>query len=281
MGNAQYEINYSTLSKINSKLLYVTSAQFDTDWHSIMHTHPFTELFYVLKGKGTFHVEDRILDVTEDDLVIVNSNINHTESSNGESPLEYIVLGIEGISILAGNNDDEVQLYSLHNYENYKHEILFYIKTLLQEASTKTDYYDLISQNLLDVLIMNIIRRTKSELIIETSNKISHECAYVKQYLDQHFSENINLDELAKISYINKYYLVHSFKKYAGMTPINYLNHKRLKEACMLLRTTNHSIAQIASIIGMSSQSYFCQSFKKQYQMSPNEYRKESQSKEN
>ncbi|MEG0564536.1 helix-turn-helix domain-containing protein, partial [Anaerorhabdus sp.] len=89
-----------------------------------------------------------------------------------------------------------------------------------------------------------------------------------------------NLDELAKISYINKYYLVHSFKKYAGMTPINYLNYKRLKEACMLLRTTNHSIAQIASIIGMSSQSYFCQSFKKQYQMSPNEYRKQSQSKE-
>lgn len=277
MGNKQYEINYSTLSKVNCKLLYVTSAQFDVDWHSIKHTHPFTELFYVLKGKGSFHVEDRILAVSEDDLVIVNSNINHTESSNGESPLEYIVLGIEGISILAGNRENEVNLYSLHNYEDYKHEILFYIKTLLQEASTKSDYYDLISQNLLEVLIMNIIRRTKSELIIETSNKISHECAYVKQYLDQHFSEEINLDELARISFINKYYLVHSFKKYSGMTPINYLNNKRLKEACMLLKTTNHSIATIASIIGMSSQSYFCQSFKKQYKISPNEYRKQSQ----
>ncbi|MEG0359946.1 MAG: AraC family transcriptional regulator, partial [Anaerorhabdus sp.] len=104
-------------------------------------------------------------------------------------------------------------------------------------------------------------------------------CAYVKQYLDQHFSENINLDELAEMSYINKYYLVHTFKKYSGMTPINYLNYKRLKEACMLLKTTNHSIAQIANIIGMSSQSYFAQSFKKQFNMSPNEYRKQSSEK--
>lgn len=273
MGNKQYEINTNNLSKLDAKLLYVTSANYETDWHSIMHSHPFTELFYVIKGKGRFHVEDNVFDVQEDDLVIVNANVTHTESSNNFHPLEYIVLGIDGISLLT-DEIDSPSFYSLHNYENYKHEILFYIKTLLLEASTKSDYYDLMSQDLLELLIINIIRRTKTNLKVSDSKKFNRDCAYIQKYIDSNFSQNITLNDLCDISYMNKFYLVHAFKKYSGKTPIAYLNEKRLQESCMLLKTTDHSISQISSIIGMSSQSYFAQTFKNKFGMSPAEYRK-------
>lgn len=272
MANKQYDINHSNLRNLNVNLLYVTSAKYETDWHSIMHTHSFTEIFYCIKGRGRFHVENKIFDVKEDDLVIVNANVNHTESSKESEPLEYIVLGIEGISLFFKDREDHL-LYSLHNYHEYKHEILFYIKSLLMEAKSHGNYYDLITQNLLEILIYNIIRRADGTLTLSNNSNINSNLDYIKNYIESCFEQNISLDKLCDMSYINKFYLVHSFKKMYGITPMQHLNNVRLKKASQLLKNTNHSIGQIAQIVGMSSQSYFAQNFKKHFNLSPNKYR--------
>lgn len=109
-----------------------------------------------------------------------------------------------------------------------------------------------------------------------SKEKNNRDCKFVKEYLDSHYTENITLDILSKESKMNKYYLVHSFTKHFGCSPISYLNDKRIEESKNLLETTNHSIAAIASMIGFSSQSYFSQSFKKNTFMTPNEYRRAS-----
>ena len=54
---------------------------------------------------------------------------------------------------------------------------------------------------------------------------------------------------------MNKFYLVHAFKNYKGVSPINYLIDKRIQESKLLLETTNFSIAKIAQQVGFSSQS--------------------------
>ena len=96
----------------------------------------------------------------------------------------------------------------------------------------------------------------------------------MKQYIDLHYQENITLDELSRLTYVNKYYLVHAFKKYIGLSPINYLISKRVEEAKVLLETTNYSVSQISDIVGFSSQSYFSQVFKKTMGTTPFEIRK-------
>lgn len=273
MGNKQYEINYDMPSGINAKLRYVSSSKYETDWHSIMHSHPCTELFYVLNGEGRFFIEGNIFEVKEDDLVIINANVSHTESSKDQAPLEYIVIGIDEISIIS-DEAKEGGYYSLHNYYDYKQDVRFYLKTLLQEAQAKSKYYEILVQSLLNILIVNIIRRTDTKLIVTGSKELVSNCAFVKNYIDEHYTEDINLDTLCRVSYMNKFYLVHAFKKYTGMTPVSYINSLRLKKASSLLKNTNHSIAEIANFIGMSSQSYFAQAFKKSYHISPMLYRK-------
>ena len=75
--------------------------------------------------------------------------------------------------------------------------------------------------------------------------------------------EDITLQTLSDLTYLNKYYLVHAFKNYKGVSPINYLINRRLVEAKHLLATTNYPISKIAASIGFSSQSYFSQFRKK------------------
>jgi len=285
MGNKQYNINLEDVNseiftKVNPKLRYVSYSRYETDWPSIMHSHPFTEIFYVLNGKGRFFIDDMDFEVKEDDLIIVNANVSHTESSKNKEPLEYIVLGIDEISILK-DEDGQTSYYNIQNYTDYKQDVRFYLNTLLKEAQTKGKFYELISQNLLEILIINIIRRTNTKLTVTDSKELMGNCSFVKRYIDEHFSEDICLDDLCNVSFMNKFYLVHAFKKDTGMTPGVYIYEKRLKKACHMLIDTNYSIAQIAESVGMSSQSYFAQAFKKKYNVSPLHYRKTHQNLEN
>lgn len=260
-------------NQIKPKLLYISSAKYEGRWHSTIHAHPFTELFYVTKGEGRFLVDDNSFFVKEDDLVIVNPNVEHTEVSKDTQPLEYIVLGIEGLTFSSDIKELENN-YNLYNYRDYNDEVLFYLQALLIETQNKETDHEIVCQNLLEVLLINLVRRTNYALEIKPIKKMTKECALVKKYIDQNFKENITLDLLAELTHMNKYYLVHEFKKYMDISPINYLIERRIEESKTLLKATDHSIGHISSILGFSSQSYFSQSFKRTMDQTPNEYRK-------
>lgn len=92
--------------------------------------------------------------------------------------------------------------------------------------------------------------------------------------MTQSFQDPITLDMLAKICDINKYYLAYLFKKEIGMAPINYLNDVRIKEAKIMLETTDLTIGEIANITGFSSQSFFTQAFKREAELTPSQFQK-------
>ena len=99
MGNTRHCIEDNKLSCFdNIKLLYVSTSKYEGDWQSILHSHAFSELFYVVQGSGSFITEGMEFSVGKNDMVIINPNVQHTEKSLSTMPLEYIVLGIEGLS---------------------------------------------------------------------------------------------------------------------------------------------------------------------------------------
>lgn len=267
----RYEINSQDFQKLNSKLLYITMSKYQGDWNSIPHTHHFAELFYVVSGKGKFCLKNETYPISSNDLIIVPPNTEHTERSYNATPLEYIVLGIEGITFLDSETSSSQVIY---NYAE-RTELPNLLNFILKEVQNKQPGYHLACQNLLEVLLIQIIRRQKLVPAPITSTKMTKECGQIKQYLDSNYADNINLDTLAAMAHMNKYYLVHAFTKYTGLSPINYLNAKRLESSRNLLTSTDFSISQIASSVGFSSQSYFSQAFRKEMNMTPNEYRKQ------
>lgn len=273
MSNRCYSLEETELKKSDVQLLYIDQMCYDPDRHSTKHAHHFTELFYVLHGNGHFLVENEKFPITENDLVIVNPNVSHTETGGNGDSLEYIVLGINGL-VFKDKIMDTAYNYSMYNFHNCKDDFLFYLKMLIKEMDEKEEGFETICQNLLESLVLNLIRHTHNRIAIAPSKKITKECRFVEQYIDEHFTENITLQKLSELTYLNKYYLVHSFKEYNGTSPINYLITRRINEAKHLLETTNHSVAKIASAVGFSSQSYFSQVFKRETDMTPNEWRK-------
>lgn len=276
MSNRYYDLTSPKTSPLNRKatrLLYVSAAKYGGDWNSLLHSHACTELFYVVGGLGQFRIEDRTLSVKPDDLVIVNPQVEHTEVSLNANPLEYIVLGVEGLEFTAREGGDA--RYSLFNFRRGREELLSLFHSILQEIDQKPAGYELVCQDLLEVLVVKLMRQTDFLLTISPHGRSSKECAQVKRYIDQHFKESLTLDALAEMAHVNKYYLVHSFSREYGVSPINYLNGRRVEESRYLLAHTDHSLSQIAQMLNFSSASYFSQSFRRQSGMSPMEYRRQ------
>ena len=101
------------------KLRNVGSAKYGGDWHSTPHVHNYTELFYIVGGQGQFSIDNELFPVSADQLVIVNPNIAHTEVSYEAHPLEYIVIGIEGLELsVDGNNGGRFCIFSFPKDNN-------------------------------------------------------------------------------------------------------------------------------------------------------------------
>ncbi|WHY00188.1 AraC family transcriptional regulator [Neobacillus sp. DY30] len=277
MSNNVYEVPQSKRGHLPVKLLYVTKSKYDKDWHSTNHTHHFTELLYITKGRGTFVYSNKEVPIQEHDLIVINPNIEHTEKSGPDYPLEYIALGIQGLAF--SSSEDPCLQVTFFNYKQEQKVYLSYLYELIEEVESQKEDYELIIQNILEILLLKMMRKKAFNMEKTSSEKISKDVAFVKNYIKQHFREEINLDILAEVGHINKYYLAHSFKKAFGVSPIEYLIQTRIRESKILLETTNYPISNISTFIGFSSQSFFAQSFKRVTNLSPSQYRNAQNSK--
>jgi AraC-like DNA-binding protein len=93
------------------------------------------------------------------------------------------------------------------------------------------------------------------------------------EYIETHTESEYDMKLLSELVGYNPSYLSQKFKKVTGMTITEYGLRCRLKEADVLLRHTDVSISEIAAILCFSSQSHFQKAFKKEYNMTPRNWR--------
>jgi len=254
---------------IHVTLLYVAISKFGNDWVSLPHYHNFTELFYITNGTGKFSAESNILEVKTNDLIVLNPTIVHTEISNPSKPMEYIVMGVEGIQFQSENRGCILLNSSVH-----KSDLHHYFNTLAHEMKQDQPYRDFVCQNLLNIIFSIILRNEAFKISITNGPGLTRECSIAKKYIEDHYSENITIETLSSLVHLNKYYFAHNFAKQFGTSPINYLIMRRVAESKHLLTNTNYSLSTISHIVGFSSPSYFTQTFKRITNVSPQTYRK-------
>ena len=259
-----------------AKLLNIASAKYGGDWHSVPHTHNHVELFYIIGGKGQFLINDQLYPVNTNHLVIINPNVIHTEVSLNAQPLEYIVLGVDGIELsISGTSNG--QFCILDHFESL--DMASCLRNILREMEMKQPGYEDVCQAFMEILIIRLMRSTGLSLPSETSAvSTNRQCAAVRRYIDLHFKEALTLEQLAEEGHMNKFYLSHAFKREYGVSPINYMISRRIEESKYLLAETDLSMSQIAQLLGFSSLSYFSQVFHRTQNISPKEYRQSQKS---
>ncbi|GMQ60103.1 hypothetical protein AN1V17_45030 [Vallitalea sediminicola] len=97
------------------------------------------------------------------------------------------------------------------------------------------------------------------------------------QYIEQHFQEQISVNDLAYKFDMNTSYFSTLFKKETGITVVKYLTDMRINYACKLLKDTSKSVVDISRKVGFEDSQYFFRVFKKVKEMTPLAYRNKKQ----
>ena len=94
-------------------------------------------------------------------------------------------------------------------------------------------------------------------------------------FVEEHFAEDIKISDIADAAYISESYLRRIFAEKYNMTPVQYVNHVRIQEACKLLKRRNYNINEAAQKVGFNNMSTFITNFRKIKNQSPGQWLKE------
>ena len=270
MSNQKFNLENTTLPQLSFRLLSISASKYENDWESFPHSHYYTEIFFIKSGTGHMKIENESIPLAANNLVLIGAQVLHTEFSNPSAPLDYYVLGVEGLKI---NTDRPVE-YSVVNASSNVAQIRQCFDNILSEMHNRPEGYAEVCQHYLAILVLLICRKDHISYELVDAPNSSHECHKVKRYIETNYHDKITLDSLASNCNLTKYYLSHKFTEFYRKSPIAYLTEVRITAAKDLLKTTNLSIEEIASGTGFSSSSYFSQTFQKFCHMSPQQYRK-------
>ena len=225
---------------------------------------------YVTKGVGHIETPEEKYTVTEGDFYFLNKLRYHIYYSDPDNPYEKIFLVLKGsfVDFLVSNylSNDSVYIKKC----NLNGHMMHIINLLSRDGPIN---YDRLAISVLELFqqVFPQPYRTK-----QSSTRVPE---MVKNYIDAHITENINLDDISSALYISKSHIERAFKKEYGQTPIAYWASQRIMQVASMLETTNYSLSEIAQMLGFSDVKYMSKSFKKIKGKTPTEYRRDKLSK--
>jgi len=122
--------------------------------------------------------------------------------------------------------------------------------------------------------LLIVFKRELSREHILKNEYLDREMDYAVSYFNENYNKDISIEQYAESRGMSVSWFIRNFKKYTGMTPMQFIVSRRINNAQLLLEQTNYSINEIARIVGYDDQLYFSRLFRKQKGFSPSQYRK-------
>ena len=245
----------------------------DYHWDNRVRKNSYVLLQYTISGKGSFQTPDHTYPQQTGDLFLVQVPGDSQYSLPDDS--EYW-----DVLYLEFSSECLPLLYHIH---------LSCGPAFHLEASStlpkqmKQLYADAISNQLASVFDNSkaayAFLLDLADYALENPALSSPRVTLAKNYLDaNYYNTDLNLDEVADAVGLSKYHLCREFNHLYGISPGRYLANLRLRKSCaLLLQNRQHTIAEIASMVGFSNDNYFCKVFRKAFGTTPTQYRLQNQ----
>ncbi len=231
------------------------------------------QLLYIASGKAHFHFDGKEQIVTAGHMVLYRPKEPQKYEYYGEDQTEVYWVHFTGGNVTNilrsyGLTDDKRVFYcgSGLDYQN-----LF--RTMINELQMcKENYAEMLEMYLRQIFIMlqrYFINASKTD-----NARVVEEIDKATIYFNEHYSEDISIDEYAQNNHVSVSWFIRNFKHCTGSTPMQYILSKRIYNAEILLQDSTYNITEISEIVGYENPLYFSRIFKKVKGLSPSEYRK-------
>lgn len=241
---------------------------------------------FVRKGNFLFNVFRRSLDSYTGCVLVTKPHYERTVTHTHDVPDECTIfefkndffaalLEVYGALPFFRDNDWHSTLIKTSAETEFLH--FHIIKRVLTKTGSKLQ----IDNAVIEVIekVLSNITDYKPDLKINPRLKKNHLITLerAKEYLADHFTEDISLLQIATHCYISPFHFSRLFKTFTSVSPHQYLLTLRLKNAEWLLRNTAQPMADIAFTSGFNSVEHFTAAFKQKYNCPPAAYRGSSE----
>lgn len=231
------------------------------------------QLLYIASGKAHFHFDGKEQIVTAGHMVLYHPREPQKYEYYGEDQTEVYWVHFTGGNVTNilrsyGLTDDKKVFYcgSGLEYQNLFRSMIYELQMC------KENYPEILEMYLRQIFIM-LHRYFESSLRTDNA-RVAEEIDKATVYFNEHYSEDISIDEYAEKNHVSVSWFIRNFKQCTGSTPMQYVLSKRIYNAEALLRDPSYNITEIARIVGYDNPLYFSRIFKKAKGLSPSEYRK-------
>lgn len=176
----------------------------------------------------------------------------------------------ESISLKNERNYHKIcipQYFQLNEFE----KIVILSKQLLDSANDL--YNSLLTSNFAITSIAIELSNQYNKQLSSQKNKVPTKFELITQWIRIHSHEHLTVQTIAEEFQLTPTYLGQLFKKYKGISTIQYINQKKIAQAAELLITTDKTIKEISMELGFSSEKYFMKVFKLTNKLTPTEFR--------
>ena len=245
----------------------------DYHWDNRVRKNSYVLLQYTISGKGSFQTPDHTYPQQAGDffLVQVPGDSQYSLPDNSEYwDVLYLEFSSECLPLLYHIHLSCGPAFHLEASSTLPEQMKqLYADAISNQLASVFDNSKAAYAFLLDL----------ADYALEHPALSSPRVTLAKNYLDSHYyTTDLNLDEVADAVGLSKYHLCREFNHLYGISPGKYLANLRLQKSCaLLLQSRQHTIAEIASMVGFSNDNYFCKVFRKAFGTTPTQYRLQNQ----
>jgi AraC-like DNA-binding protein len=251
-----------------------------------IHWHDEIELIVIKKGNGYVSIDLKEYPVCAGDIFVVLPGKLHSIYEKVGFSMEYenIIFRRE---LLRSTSKDmcssdlleplfdgkvycDCYIHSSLRYYHYIHELMNSIDDI---CSKQTYGYQLFIKGALYQFFYLLISNQSKNNSHTQSCKNLDKLKLVIKYVEEHYNEDISMDDMAKLCFFSKSHFMKFFKQQMNESFVHYLNNYRLTIASRLLGTTSDSVLNISESVGFNNLSYFNRIFKKWYGITPRQMR--------
>ena len=240
------------------------------------------QIGYIISGKIDLKLNFANNRYEKEGIFLINPNeIYSIISQTEEIEIFMIYLNIEYLSTFL----DELATSSFQIYDSSDNidEVIKYIKKCIATIFSAyknlgRDYKSKLLRVALELseFLLNNCKVNAKVHKIETSDK--NKIIKISEYIDKNYSEQLNLKVLSDKFHLNSQYISRFFKENVGIGFQEYLNSLRVKKSIGDLLYSNKSILDIALDNGFNEGKNYSRAFKKEYGITPIEFRKNKHS---
>ncbi len=239
-----------------------------------LHRHEsICEFLLITRGESFYVQENKTYKLTEGDIICCNQGMLHEMSTAGGDDVDCYCIGIANVrkkglpeNYLIKESESCVRpagkLYG--SMRNICEEIF-----QLEGSGVGGN----LAAQLLCAALISMIDEVEDETKAEERGSEEIMFRRMQDYLNQHFTEEITLDSVAKALGCSQTYVSHLYKKTTGKTPMQYVISRRIGLAQTLLISTELTATEIATRVGYDNTNYFTTLFSKIVGMTPIRYR--------